>query len=203
MSELIDIFPLPLILALALLFFVLGAVFASFITCVADRLERGESPWSGRSCCDLCGHGLAAVDLIPVLSYLICGGKCRYCKARIPKRCIFTELLLGLVFLLFFLRYGLSVSAVVYSALACVLLGLSLVDIDSYRIPNGFIVAGIVVWVLGIAAYLGASILGFPYVVATAAVQGHGLFVGALGYGCLSMVLDGLLGALVLGGALL
>ena len=57
----------------------LGACMGSFLNCMAWRVVHGESVLRGRSHCDACGHVLGARDLVPVVSYLVSGGKCRYC----------------------------------------------------------------------------------------------------------------------------
>ena len=62
--------------------FLFGAVFGSYIDCVAWRLVHQERVARGRSHCDVCGHALGAGDLIPIISYLRSGGRCRYCGAK-------------------------------------------------------------------------------------------------------------------------
>ena len=58
---------------------IIGAVLGSFMNCFAWRIAHGESVVKGRSHCAVCGHELAAGDLIPIASYLILKGRCRYC----------------------------------------------------------------------------------------------------------------------------
>lgn len=76
---------------------VLGAILASFLEVVADRLPRGERPL-GRSRCDRCGRTLSWFELIPVFSWLLLRGRCRTCDARIPTRHLIGEVSLGAVF---------------------------------------------------------------------------------------------------------
>ncbi|MFR8516776.1 MAG: prepilin peptidase, partial [Emergencia timonensis] len=59
---------------------IFGAVFGSFINCMAWRIAHGESVLKGRSHCAVCGHPLGAADLVPVFSFLFLRGKCRYCR---------------------------------------------------------------------------------------------------------------------------
>ncbi|MGI6088775.1 MAG: prepilin peptidase [Bilifractor porci] len=129
-----------------ILAFVLGTVFGSFINCMAWRIVHGESVLKGRSHCAVCGHVLKAADLVPVISYLVCRGKCRYCGEKISPRYPLTELLTGAAFLGAELRFPLSFQAVRVMVLSCILLGLSLVDLDSYEIPDRFPAAGILWW---------------------------------------------------------
>lgn len=129
-----------------ILAFVLGTVFGSFINCMAWRIVHGESVVRGRSHCAVCGHVLAAGDLIPLLSYAVRRGKCRYCGEKISPRYPVTELLTGAAFLGAALRFPLSFPAVRIMVLSCILMGLSLVDLDSYEIPDRFSAAGIIWW---------------------------------------------------------
>lgn len=127
-----------------------GAVFGSFINCMAWRMVHNESIGKGRSHCFSCGHSLSTMDLIPVLSYIFLKGRCRYCKEKVSLRYMLTEVLLAVVFVSLTWKYDLSAATLRYLVLACILLGLSLVDLDSYEIPNSFIIAGILWWLLSI-----------------------------------------------------
>ena len=130
----------------AVLSFILGSVFGSFINCFAWRTTHHESILKGRSHCAVCGHTLAAPDLIPIFSWLFLKGKCRYCGEKISPRYMLTELFLGTAFLLCFLVVGFSWETLRLMALSVALLGLSLVDLEIQEIPNGFIIYGIALW---------------------------------------------------------
>jgi len=65
---------------------VLGAIVGSFVAALVMRWPRGESVVGGRSRCDSCGETLRAGELVPVLSYLVQGGRCRRCGARIDPK---------------------------------------------------------------------------------------------------------------------
>lgn len=78
-----------------------GLILGSFMGCIITRTLHNESYLKGRSHCDHCHHPLAWFDLIPVLSYLKLGGKCRYCGFKIPKSTLYVEIYgmcLGLIF---------------------------------------------------------------------------------------------------------
>lgn len=62
---------------------ILGAIFGSFIGALCSRWPQGISVVFGRSACDSCNHRLSAVELIPIISYIIQRGKCRDCNAPI------------------------------------------------------------------------------------------------------------------------
>ena len=131
------------ILTIAALF---GAIFGSFINCMAYRMVHGESVTKGRSHCPHCYHTLGVFDLMPIVSYIFLRGRCRYCKEKIKIRYVMTELLLALFFVCVTWQYGISVLTIRYMVLACLLLTLSCIDIETYMIPNKCILMGILWW---------------------------------------------------------
>ena len=90
------------------LFFILGTILASFYVCLSLRLPNDISIVKGRSYCDNCHTTLKTLDLIPILSYIFLGGKCRYCKSKISIINIISELALGILFALGYYLYGIS-----------------------------------------------------------------------------------------------
>lgn len=156
-----------LIIYVSIVLFILGSVFGSFINCVSGRIVEGKDWIKGRSICENCKHELNLLDLIPIFSYIFLKGKCRYCGAKLSIRYMLTELFLGLVFVFLFLRNK-TIDYMLFRDLVLVtlLLGLSLVDLDSYIIPDGFIVVGIINWLIGILfvsdklAYLKEGLIG-------------------------------------------
>lgn len=88
----------------AIIIFILGIVFGSFLNAVIYRFYQ-EIPIWGRSFCPECKNQLAVIDLIPLGSYLILMGKCRYCRQKISWQYFFVELITGILFVLVFLNY--------------------------------------------------------------------------------------------------
>ena len=129
---------------------VLGACLGSFVNCLAWRLANGESVLAGRSHCTSCGHVLGALDLVPVASWLALRGRCRHCGQRVSPRYVIVEALMAALFAAVVVRYGLSVQTVAYLVLVCILMSVALVDLDTFIIPNGFVVAGCVLWLVSI-----------------------------------------------------
>ncbi|NLD20520.1 MAG: prepilin peptidase [Clostridiales bacterium] len=113
---------------------------------MAWRIVHSENVMKGRSHCAVCGHQLATSDLIPIVSYLALRGKCRYCGEKISPRYVVVEIMLALAFILALWQLGITVEALELCVLSCILLALSLVDLEIYQIPNRFIIAGIVWW---------------------------------------------------------
>jgi len=86
--------------------FAFGCCVGSFLNVVVYRLPRDESLVRPGSACPKCGRHIRFYDNIPLVSWLLLGGKCRYCKAPISTRYFIIELLTGLVFVgLFFLYF--------------------------------------------------------------------------------------------------
>ena len=129
---------------------VLGACMGSFLGCMAWRVVHGESVWKGRSHCDVCGHVLAPRDLIPVVSYLASGGKCRYCGAKLSARHVWGELVSAAVFVTLLLKYDISLQALEALLLACILLASAFADLEGYIIPDRFPAAGIVLFLVSL-----------------------------------------------------
>lgn len=125
---------------------VLGAVFGSFLNCMAWRMVHHESVLKGRSHCASCGHPLKAADLVPVFSYLFLRGKCRYCGEKISPRYMAAELVSAALWLGCVFRYGVSWELLRAIALICVLFVLSLVDLETYTIPNRLLAAALVIY---------------------------------------------------------
>lgn len=139
----------PLImLYILILAFLFGTVFGSYIDCVAWRLVHQERVARGRSHCDVCGHALGAGDLIPIISYLRSGGRCRYCGAKFSAESTWVEFALGLGFAVIVYKFDVSFVALRYLGLLVILMGLSLVDQKTLLIPDRFHVAGILWWLL-------------------------------------------------------
>lgn len=83
--------------------FILGTAIGSFLNVVIDRTTQGKSILSPfRSYCDHCKATLATVDLIPIVSFVGLGGKCRFCKKPISWQYPFVEALTGVLFVVDF-----------------------------------------------------------------------------------------------------
>jgi leader peptidase (prepilin peptidase)/N-methyltransferase len=90
---------------LFVIFTLLGLALGSFLNVLIDRLPVGKSLVRPPSHCDACEHKLSFFDLMPVLSYLILRGRCRYCQAHIPLRVLWVEVGSGLIFFLSYWRF--------------------------------------------------------------------------------------------------
>ena len=129
---------------IALLF---GAAMGSFLNCAAWRIAHGESFLHGRSHCPSCGHVLGVMDLIPVFSWLMLKGRCRYCHAKVSARYELTEIIFSLLTLTVLLRYDLTVECLRNYILICCLFCLSLVDLETLTIPDGCLILPLAAWI--------------------------------------------------------
>lgn len=123
----------------------LGLCTGSFLNVCIHRIPLCQSVVYRPSHCPVCKERLGGRDLIPVLSYLVLQGKCRYCGARISPRYPLVEVFTGIVFLLVFLKYGTSIVLTKYLILSSVLIIISFIDLDHKIIPNR-LAAIIFVW---------------------------------------------------------
>ena len=89
---------------------IFGAIIGSFLNVVIHRVPLEESIVLPSSRCPSCGATIAFYDNVPVLSYLLLGGRCRGCKVRISPRYPAVEALTALLWLAVVWRDGLSIS---------------------------------------------------------------------------------------------
>lgn len=120
-------------LALAAIF---GLVVGSFLNVCIVRIPAGLSISLPRSHCPRCKKPIAPYDNIPILSYLILGGKCRHCKAGIAFRYPLVEGLTGVVSALLYQQFGLSLQWGIYLVFSAALIVLAFVDIDHRILPD-------------------------------------------------------------------
>ena len=117
------------VLLLALPIFVLGMVIGSFLNVVALRTVSGKKFYHGRSECIHCLSTINWFDNIPILSFLILKGKCRYCNQNISLQYPLVEFITGAVFMFFFIQYMDSQHLVIFLILSAMLILISVIDI--------------------------------------------------------------------------
>ncbi len=133
---------------LSVMFFILGCVMASFLTVVGIRLPKKESFIKGRSHCDSCNNVLKWYELIPLISYIIQLGKCRHCKKNIPFRSFLYELFTGILYLLSYIKFGLSINLIICLILISVILIVIVSDIEYMVIPDEIIIISIIIFII-------------------------------------------------------
>ena len=148
----------------------LGLVFGSFLTVAIHRLPEGESLLRPRSRCPSCGSQIGAADNVPVVSWLLLGGRCRSCGARISAVYPLTELASGVLFVAVVLRFEDAWTAVMLAPFLGLLVAITVIDWRHRIIPNRLVYPAI--------------LLAAPYV-AVADLAGGGLDAPRAGIGFL------------------
>lgn len=101
--------------------FVIGTLFGSFFSLATYRIPRHQDILVKRSYCPNCKHRLEFFDLIPVLSYIFHGAKCKYCGDKISPRYLLLEISNGIIFLCFYLIFGYNLNLLFVSLLYAVI----------------------------------------------------------------------------------
>ncbi|RJO65269.1 MAG: prepilin peptidase [Myxococcales bacterium] len=129
--------------------FLFGASIGSFLNVVIFRLPEGKSLVRPPSHCPACGHGIRWYDNIPILSYVLLGGKCRSCRASISLQYPMIELLTAALAIACYQRFGLDASLPLYFAFCAALVAITFIDIPRQIIPDEISLPGVAV---GVAA---------------------------------------------------
>jgi leader peptidase (prepilin peptidase)/N-methyltransferase len=125
-----------------------GLAFGSFLNVCIARLPRHRSIVRPGSACPNCGKAIRAWDNLPLLSFAILRGRCRTCRWPIPWRYPAVELATAALFLLAYLRFGLTLAGAGAAVLSFLLLGLAVMDAETMRLPDAFTLPGIVLGIV-------------------------------------------------------
>ncbi len=161
----------------AIVVFVLGSVFGSFLNVCIHRMPKGESVVWPRSHCPKCKKRIPGYDNIPFISFIMLKGRCRICKEKISLRYPLVELLTGVVFLALFRRYGLSYDLFFYFILSCALIVATFIDIAHRIIPDEISIGGIIVGFI-LSSVRGVNISPFSFSLKPALNSFLGIIIG-------------------------
>lgn len=148
---------------------IFGLLFGSFANVVIWRLPLGQSVVTPRSRCPKCSNMISWYDNIPVLSWLILKGRCRFCALKISIRYPFVEALMGTLFSLVVWRFGFSWTSLEYLIFIFGLVTVTFIDFDHMILPDEFTLSGVVIGLVGaalnpdrdfISAFLGVLVGG-------------------------------------------
>jgi len=128
--------------------FVFGMIIGSFLNVVIYRLPKHESIVFPGSHCPSCDAEIKPYDNIPVISYLILGGRCRSCAVRISPVYPGVELLVGVLYLLCYLRDGLSLILLADVVFVSLIVPLVFIDLRYKLLPNRITYPGFAVLVV-------------------------------------------------------
>jgi len=152
--------------------FLFGLMVGSFLNVCIWRIPAEEQVVKGRSHCRSCGKQIAAYDNIPLVSWVLLGGKCRRCKAPISWSYPAVELATGLLFAAVLARFGWTNVGFVYAVFGAALIVLSVIDLREMILPDEITLPGI---------SLGVIVSFFVPELHGAAARWGGLWAGVIG----------------------
>lgn len=133
---------------LTLISIVFGALVGSFLNVCIIRLPKEESIITPGSHCPHCKKAIKFYDNVPLVSYLLLRGECRYCKNTISFQYPLVEGITALSSLFLFMRFGPSLSYLVYFAFVTALIVITVIDLYHQIIPDMISLPGIGVGLL-------------------------------------------------------
>jgi leader peptidase (prepilin peptidase) / N-methyltransferase len=157
---------------------VVGAAIGSFLNVLIFRIPQEESIVYPPSHCPECGHAIRFYDNIPIISYIILGGRCRDCHEKISLRYPLVEILTAMMSLLLFWKFGLSLKYLFSFIFSCALIVITFIDFDHQIIPDIITLPGIPIFSL-----IAVLFMDVPWIEALL-----GIFIGG---GCLYAVAVG------------
>ena len=209
--------------------FILGLMVGSFLNVVIHRLPKMmKSRWrqecevflseedgkplldaqterynllTPRSHCPACGHKISALENIPIISYLVLGGRCKACKTPIAKRYPLIELVSALLVLATAWQFGVSGQASAAIILTWVLLTLTMIDYDHQYLPDDltlpFLWLGLILNLYDVFTDIQSALIGamVGYMLLWTVYQAFKLFTGKEGMGFGDFKLLAMLGA--------
>ncbi len=122
---------------------VLGPAVGNYACSVVYRLPLGKTPFERHPYCGSCDADLKPIDLFPIFSWLMTGGKCRYCRKKIPSIYTVIEIACGALFIANFLKFGMGEQFLLYTAY-----GVFVIILASIEWRKGFLADSIYVYAL-------------------------------------------------------
>jgi len=141
----------------AIIVFIFGSIVGSFLNVCIHRMPKSESIVWPRSHCPKCQKRIPGYDNIPFISFLLLGGKCRFCHEKISLRYPLVELLTALLMVALFNRYGLNYEFFLYMVMIWCLIIATFVDIGHRIIPDEVSVGGMII------GFIMVSVTGFAF----------------------------------------
>lgn len=151
------------------LIFILGLIVGSFSNVCIYRIPRNESIIYPASHCPKCRSNILPKDNIPLFSYTLLKGRCRNCKSKISIQYPIVEFLTGLIYLIIYLTYSLSIQTLIYIFLSSALIIIAFIDLNEQIVPDvislpgmviGFIISFFVPYISFINSALGVVVGG-------------------------------------------
>ncbi|MEG0614998.1 MAG: prepilin peptidase [Oscillospiraceae bacterium] len=169
---------------LFLIVFCFGIIIGSFLNVCILRLPKGESLIKRSSHCMTCGEKIKVRDLVPLFSWLFLRGKCRNCGEKISSRYPIVEALNGIMWVLAFVKFDFTITAVLYALLFSALIVVGFMDWDTQEINLGVLAF---IGILGVGAIfllkdvtlashlIGAVAISIPFLIIALITKGIGI----------------------------
>ncbi len=173
---------------MSIILFLIGLIIGSFLNVCIYRIPEGISIVIPGSFCPHCKHKLSWIDNIPLVSYILLKGRCRYCAKKIPLQYPLVELLTGVIFILFYRRFGISAEFILFLSTSSLLIIAFFIDLRYMVLPDVVIIPSIILSVIY------GSIYGFPNNFITAGIFVlifyllRVIFSGGLGIGDVELI---------------
>ncbi|WP_333860615.1 prepilin peptidase [Clostridium sp.] len=148
-----------------ILFFIFGTILGSFLNVCIYRIPRGESILYPPSHCVNCNRKIKPYDLIPIVSYIILRGKCRYCSEKIQPRYCILEFATGFLYFLIYINLGIGIEFIKYMVFVSIMIVIGVIDFDTTDVYFKTTAVGIIfaLMFLGIYVYMGFPVKTYIY----------------------------------------
>lgn len=125
-----------------------GLIIGSFLNVCINRIPKGESVVLPNSYCHICNTELKWYDNIPIISYLILLGRCKYCNSRISPQYPIVEILNSFIYIILYYKFQFSLEFLFFSAISSVLIIISFIDLNYMIIPDILIIVIFIILIL-------------------------------------------------------
>ena len=131
-----------------------GLIIGSFLNVCIYRIPREESIAFPSSHCPKCNTSLKWYDNIPVFSFIMYKGKCRYCGEKISPQYPIIEILNAIVYIIIYVKFGLTLEFLFYAIISSILIVIALIDLQEMIIPDILVISILAVSIIyKIASY--------------------------------------------------
>lgn len=132
---------------------ILGFIIGSFLNVCIYRIPREQSIAYPPSHCTNCSNEIKWYDLIPIFSYIfLLKGKCRHCGEKISIRYPIIEFITGILYLMVYIKYGLTLECLKYITFVTILIVVGMIDFDTTDVYFSTTLTGTILAVLFIIA---------------------------------------------------
>lgn len=133
---------------MSIFIFIIGTIIGSFLNVCIYRIPRGESIAFPSSHCPSCSTPLKWYELVPVLSFLVQGGRCGYCREKISLQYPLIELLNGFLYILAYRNFGLSIDLIFICSIISILVIISGIDYYTQTIPDSLVLVLLIISII-------------------------------------------------------